>query len=67
MHWIDFKYHNECSLQLPSRMKSLETGGKDHTRNFPGSYRKRRFLLLVVFSSITELDMLHFLKEIFPL
>ena len=47
MHWIDFKYHKECSLQLPSRMKSLETGGKDHTGNFPGSYRKRRFLLLV--------------------
>ena len=67
MHWIDFKCHNECSLQLPIRLKSLETGGKDHTGNFPESYRNPPFLLLVAFSSITELDMMDFLKEIFPL
>ena len=42
--------------KCPSRLKSLHTGGKDHTQNFPGSYRKPPFFLLVVFSSITEFD-----------
>ena len=39
MHWIDIesKYQNESSLQLPSRLNSLDTGGKDHTENLRGS------------------------------
>ena len=39
MHWIDrkSKFQYERSLQLPIRSKSLDTGEKDHTKNFPGS------------------------------
>ena len=39
MHWVDIesKYQNEISMQLPSRFKSLDAGGKDHTENVPGS------------------------------
>ena len=69
MHWIDIesKYQNESSLQLPCSLNSLDTGGKDHTENFPRSQRKPIFLLLVVFSSITKLDVMYFQREIFPL
>ena len=69
MHWLDVEsiYQNERSLELPSRLKSLDTGGKDHAENVPGSYRTPPFLLLVVFYSTTELDMMYFLREIFPL
>ena len=39
MHWIDgeSKYQNERSQQLPSKLKSQDTGGKNHNESFPGS------------------------------
>ena len=67
MHRIDleYKYQNESSLQSPCSLNSLDTGEKDHSENLPGSYRKPPFLLLVVVSSIAELDKMYFRREIF--
>ena len=52
-----------CNYPVSSTCWALV--GKNNTENLPGSKRKPAFLLRVIFS-ITELNMIYSLREIFP-
>ena len=63
---IESQYKNESPLQLPSRLNSLDTGGKKQHIKLTWVLEKTSFSFLCGIFSITELDAIYFLSEIFP-